>query len=260
MCTEIWPKRTCRPVVSWKSAQLSQVYSRALLLCQVFWNHLKMHRYRKLKLPIPVCSLTRCPLSSLAWGCELVCGESWNQSRGDSGVPAGPTWGQMSNEQERSSGPGEKHTWTFSTQNAHHEKANTDNQITMLLLCSVNKSCLTLCNLMDCSTPGFPVLHYLLEFAQTQVHWVSDAIQPSHPLSPPSPPALNLSQHQGVFQWVSSSHQVTKVLLVWEAVKRSWNSEHLPSWLAYTNTTKGSRICIVFFVFSYILHSLCSGI
>ena len=63
---------------------------------------------------------------------------------------------------------------------------------------------------MDCSMPGFPVLHYPLEFAQTQVHWVSDAIQPSHPLSLPPPPALNLSQHQGLFQWVSSSHQVVQ--------------------------------------------------
>ena len=57
----------------------------------------------------------------------------------------------------------------------------------------------TLSDPMDCSTPGFPVLHYLLEFTQTYVHWVSDAIQPSHPLSPPSPPAFNLSQHQGLF-------------------------------------------------------------
>ena len=63
---------------------------------------------------------------------------------------------------------------------------------------------------MNCSTPGFPVFHYLAEFAQTHVHWVSDAIQPSHPLSSPSPPALNLSQNQGLFQWVSSSHQVAK--------------------------------------------------
>ena len=58
---------------------------------------------------------------------------------------------------------------------------------------------------MDCSTPGFPVLHYLLEFAQTRVHRVGDAIQPSHPVSPTSPPALNLSQHQHLFQWVSSA-------------------------------------------------------
>ena len=61
---------------------------------------------------------------------------------------------------------------------------------------------------MDCSTPGFPVLHYLLEFAQTHVHWVGDAIQPSHPLSPSSPPALNLSQHQGLFQWILISFRI----------------------------------------------------
>ena len=64
----------------------------------------------------------------------------------------------------------------------------------------------------DCSTPGFPVLHYLLELAQIHLHWVSDAIQPSHPLSSPSPPAFNLSQHQGLFKWVCSSHQAAKVL------------------------------------------------
>ena len=65
---------------------------------------------------------------------------------------------------------------------------------------------------MDCSMPGFPVLHYLLEFSQTHVHWVNDAIQPSHPLLLPSPPALDLSQHQGLSQWVGSLHQVAKVL------------------------------------------------
>ena len=65
---------------------------------------------------------------------------------------------------------------------------------------------------MDCSTPGFPVHHQLPEFTQTHVHRVGDAIQPSHPLSSPSPPAFNLSQHKGLSQWVSSSHQVTKVL------------------------------------------------
>ena len=70
----------------------------------------------------------------------------------------------------------------------------------------------TLCNSMDRRAPGFPVLHYLPEFTQTHVYWVSDAIQPCHRLPPPSPPALNLSQHQGLFQWVSSSHQVAKVL------------------------------------------------
>ena len=78
--------------------------------------------------------------------------------------------------------------------------------------CSVAKLCPTFCSPMDWSTPGFPVLHSLPEFAQTHVHRVDDAIQPSHPLSSPSPPALNLSQQQGLFQWVSSSHQVAKAL------------------------------------------------
>ena len=70
----------------------------------------------------------------------------------------------------------------------------------------------TLCDPMDCSTPGLPVHHQLPEFTQTHVHRVGDAIQPSQPLSSPSPPAFNLSQHQGLFQGVSSSHQVSKVL------------------------------------------------
>ena len=69
-------------------------------------------------------------------------------------------------------------------------------------------SCPTLCNPMDCSMPGFPVLQCLPEFGQTHVHWVGDAIQPSHPLLSPSPPTFNLTQHQGLFQWVSSLHQV----------------------------------------------------
>ena len=77
---------------------------------------------------------------------------------------------------------------------------------------SIVQSCLTLCNPKHCNTPGFPVLHQLPELAQTHVHRVSDAIQPSHPLSSPSPPTFNLSQHQGLFKWVSSSHQVAKVL------------------------------------------------
>ena len=67
--------------------------------------------------------------------------------------------------------------------------------------CSVAQSCPTPCGPVDCSTPGFPVLYCLLELAQTHVHWVGDAIQPSHPL-PSSSPAVNLSQHQGLFQWV----------------------------------------------------------
>ena len=72
---------------------------------------------------------------------------------------------------------------------------------------SVTQLCPTLCDPMDCSVPGLPVHHQLPEFTQTHVHWVGSAIQPSHPLSSPSPHAFSLSQHQGLFQWVSSLHQ-----------------------------------------------------
>ena len=77
---------------------------------------------------------------------------------------------------------------------------------------SVAQSCPTLCSPMNRSTPGLPVHHQLLEFTQTHVHRVGDAIQPSHPLSSPSPPAPNPFQHQGLFQWINSSHDVAKVL------------------------------------------------
>ena len=77
---------------------------------------------------------------------------------------------------------------------------------------SVAQSCPAVCDPMDCSTPGFPVHHQLLEFTQTHVHWVGDVIQPAHPLLSPSPPTFNLSQLQGLFQWVSSSYQVAKGL------------------------------------------------
>ena len=77
---------------------------------------------------------------------------------------------------------------------------------------SVAQLCPTLCDPMNRSTPGPPVHYQLQEFTQTHVHWVGDAIQPSHPLSSPSPPALNLSQHEGLFKWVSSLHQEAQVL------------------------------------------------
>ena len=77
---------------------------------------------------------------------------------------------------------------------------------------SVAQSCMSLCNPVDYRMPGFPVYHQLPDLVHTHVHWLGDAIQPSHPLSSPSPPAFNLSQHQHLFQWVSISHQVAKVL------------------------------------------------
>ena len=85
------------------------------------------------------------------------------------------------------------------------EKFNLDFTYHYIQFSSVAQSCLNLCNLMNHSTPGLPVYHQLPEFNQTHVHWVGDANQPSHPLSPLSPPAHNLSQHQGFFKWVLSS-------------------------------------------------------
>ena len=90
---------------------------------------------------------------------------------------------------------------------------------------------------MDCSTPAFPVLHHLPELAQTHVQWVSDAIQPSHPLSSASPPAFNPSQHQGLFQWVSSSHQVAKYwtfsfsLIYHSLLQQTTFCQNSPLWL-----------------------------
>ena len=80
----------------------------------------------------------------------------------------------------------------------------------MIQFSSVTLSWQILWDPMDCSTPGLPVHHQLPEFTQTHVHWVGDAIQPSHPLSSPSPPTFNLSQHQGLFHWVGSLHPVVK--------------------------------------------------
>ena len=80
----------------------------------------------------------------------------------------------------------------------------------LYIISSVAQSCPSLYDPMDCSMPGLPVHHQLLEFTQTHVHWVGDTIQPSHPLSSPYSPAFNLSHHQGLFQWVSSLHQWPK--------------------------------------------------
>ena len=82
----------------------------------------------------------------------------------------------------------------------------------MFCCCSVAQLCLTLHDAMDCSTPGLPVPHHLPEYAQVHVHCIGDVIQPSHPLMPSFPSALNLPQHQGLFQWVGYSHQVAKLL------------------------------------------------
>ena len=88
---------------------------------------------------------------------------------------------------------------------------------------------------MDCSTPGFSILHHLPELPQTHVHWVGDAIQPSHLLSSPFPPSCYLSQHQGLFQWVSSLHQVAKVLeFQHQSFQWMFRVDFLQGWLVWS--------------------------
>ena len=101
---------------------------------------------------------------------------------------------------------------TLGTQNPKMTDLEDGAYLVSLQFSSVTQSCPALCDPMDCSTPGFPVHQQLPELTQSLVHQVSDAIQPSHPLLSPSPLTFNLSQHQGLFQGVSSSHQVAKVL------------------------------------------------
>ena len=104
------------------------------------------------------------------------------------------------------------HSWATLSMPSDVFYAPTGTWGTNFLSCSVAKSWPTFATPMNCGRPGLPVLHHFLEFAQVHVHWISDAIQTSHPLSPSFPSAFNLSQHQGLFQWISSSHQVAKVL------------------------------------------------
>ena len=122
---------------------------------------------------------------------------------------------------------------------------------------SVAQSCPTLCDSMDCSIPGFPVHHQLPEVAQTHVHWVSDAIQLSYPLSFPSSPAFSLSQHRGLLQWVSSLHQLAKVLELQLQHQSLMNSQDrfplgLTGWISlqskglsrvFSNTTVQKHYC-----------------
>ena len=121
------------------------------------------------------------------------------------------------------------------------------------LFSSVAQLCPTPWDLMDCITPGLAVHHQLLEFTQTHVHWVGDAIQPSHPLSSPSP-TFNLSQHQGLFQWASSSHQVAQVL---ELQLQHQFFQWIFSLLSHFKYVYSSfLICQVFSVYHYLLLTL----
>ena len=114
--------------------------------------------------------------------------------------------------------------------------------------CSVADSCLTLCDPMDFHMPDFPVLYCVPEFAQTHVHWVSDAIQSFHPLSSPSPPALNLSQYQGLFQWVSSSW-VDKKLANYVVFQAPWYKSILSQ--TKNDLPLGLFLSMIFFHFCF---------
>ena len=117
-------------------------------------------------------------------------------------------------------GPGDKFTWLHLV------------KFLCFYCCSVAKLCPTLCDPMDCSTQGFPVHYQLMELTQTQVHQVHDATQLSHPLSSSSPPTFNISQHQGLFKWVSSLHQVAKTLEFQPFSKNIVKKSELRSWRA----------------------------
>ena len=121
------------------------------------------------------------------------------------------------------------HTYTRThTQNFIHLSTDfwTVQQWTIFLFMAFVRSlsCVQLCYPLDCSALGFPVLHYLPEFAQIHVHWVSDAIEPCHPLLPPSPFAFNLFQHQSLFEWIGSSHHVMML-----GSPKCWNFSISPS-------------------------------
>ena len=136
---------------------------------------------------------------------------------------------------------------------------------------SVTQSWPTLCDPMNRSTPGLPVHHQLPEFTQTYVHRVSDAIQPSHPLSSPSPPAHNPSQHQGLFQWVSSLHEVAKVLefqnlsIVLPMNTQDWSPLEWTGWISLQSKGLSSflhpwdkaHLVMVYDLFNVLLDSDC---
>ena len=117
------------------------------------------------------------------------------------------------------------------------ENLKADKEQTMYQFSSVTKSCSALCNPMDCSMPGFPVHHHLLEFTQTHVHRVGDAIQPSHPLSSTSPPAPNLSQHQSfpmsqLFEWGGQSTGVSALASFLPKKSQGWSPSEWTGWIS----------------------------
>ena len=126
--------------------------------------------------------------------------------------------------------------------NKRYDKPSSVQSLSSVQFSSVAQSCPTLCDPMNHSTPGLPVHHQLPEFTQTHIHRVSDAIQPSHPLASPSPPAHNPSQHQSLFQWVNSSHEVAKLMLkILQASLQQYVNRELPDVQAGFRKGKGTR-------------------
>ena len=141
---------------------------------------------------------------------DLVSVPGLRRSPGEgNGIPT-PVFLPRESHRQRATVHENEKSWTRLS-NSHFERKK-KTEISTVQFSSVTHLCPTLCDPMNCSTPGLPVHHQLPEFTQTQVHRVGDAIQPSHPLPSPSPPAPNPSQHQSLFQWVNSSHEVAKVL------------------------------------------------
>ena len=135
-----------------------------------------------------------------------------------------------------------KSLWIIKLNNQKQCRVPREHMTSCCWCCSVPKSCLT----FSIPMPGFPVLHYILEFAQSPIHWVGDATQPAHLLSHPSPPDLNLSQHRSLFQWVSSLNQVAKVLSFSFSIspsnKYSWLISFRITWLISLVSKGLSRI------------------
>ena len=152
--------------------------------------------------------------------CQAGCSSSWNQDCWKKyQQPQICRWYHPNGREPRRTkvplDEGERGEWKSWLETQHSENKDRGIQSLHFLanqFSSVSQLCLTFCNPVDWSTPGFPVHHQLPELAQAHVHWVGDAIQPSHPLLSPSLPAFNLSQRQDLFQWVSSSHHVAKQL------------------------------------------------